>query len=172
MRMAFTILLLLLAGKLAVLSQERHITAGVELIGLAQSCAGIDLEFGISSHWSVTGFMSFHHRWFNRKKNEIELDHLNSFSHDEATSSKCEYTHSGHIAASFWPRHPNEGIFISSGLHYNDSKGLDGLIGIGYCMRIWHDIHLKASYFTPILQSVDGALAGADGLRLCLCYTF
>ena len=171
--MGLMIILLLFVSGLTVLSQERHTAAGIDLCGIVCSRIGIDLEYRINSHWSANGFISFQHNWFNREKSPTEREHTSSFTQDKATPSTNRHgTHCEHITASYWPMQVYKGFFISTGLQHNDSQGMDGLIGIGYSMNIWQDIHIKASYFTPILQSADNGPAGTEGLRLQLCYNF
>ena len=166
------IILLFFAGGLTTLGQEKHIVAGIELCGLTRSRTGIDLDYGINSHWSVNGFISFQHDWFNRKISSTELEHTSSFSHNKATTSTdAQESHCEHIAASYWPLQVHKGLFISTGLQHKNNLGIDGLIGIGYSMNIWSNIHLKACYFTPILRDKDWS-AVSEGLRLHLCYTF
>ena len=170
--MGLMIILLLLAGALTVLCQERHIAAGIDLCGLACSRIGIDLEYRISSHWSANGSISFQHDWFNREKSKIEMEHISSFPHAETTpSTDRQGTHCEHITANYWPIQVYKGIFISTGLQHKNDHSVDGLIGIGYCMSICSGISLKASYFTPILD-IKKTPCISEGLRLHLCYTF
>ena len=170
--MCLMTILLLFAGWLTASGQEKHITTGIELSGLAFSRIGIDLEYAVSSHWSANGFISFKQSWFNRKKSSTELEHTGSFSQSEpAVLTDRADSHCEHIAANYWPLQVSRGFFISTGLQQRNSQGIDGLIGIGYCMNIWSCISIKASYFTPILNITEWSIV-SDGLRLHLCYTF
>lgn len=169
--MGLAIMLLLLAGNLTTWCQERHIAAGLEICSLARGCAGVDFEYGFSSHWSVRSTVSLRYRDFISTHTALEEEHDSDFPHVVQAAEQAADFHREQISINFWPGSPHVGLFISTGIRYGNLSGFDALMGIGYSMRIWKGLHIKAGYHTPLLQAIGGGIDASECLALSLCFT-
>ena len=145
---------------------------GVDIYEFVKGNLEINSGYAFAENWSIASDISIGYARLKREKDDIGSIHESEFKdrHPELTRPPNLLTE--HIAIRYWPHTALTGTFISTGIRYGSSTGIDYTLGIGYDMTIWKNMHMAAGYISALKNMVTDSCPVMDGIEICLYCTF
>ena len=179
MRRAILIVSLYLIGTATCIGVQRKdegTTTEIGLdIGAIMSRCALHLTAGrhLWGSWTLEGTHTFIFGRMIRGRSEDEEVHYNEFGTEEAACDEDTYDMvSGGLRVRYWIDDIYKGGYIMTGFRLGYDRGPDGVIGIGYSMKILNGWRCSLSYEMDIRRSWRLQRPAGNGLGLTLSYTY
>lgn len=163
----FFIIILSAAG-LVCQAQESCIGAD---IAAAARCGSLHVMLGhaFGEKWSAGADAELDFSLIRKKMSAEEAGHDGELGSLAWPSGKASYSFGA--SARYWPRQTFQGAFISAGMSWSESLGLDLCAGAGYMIRIWNGLAAGMAYEMNILETYRYGASG-DEIKISLHYIF
>lgn len=142
-------------------NEAEYIRMGGIDIGSAMREGSLDLGISrlIAPHWSLEASHLIRLQMTRRSRPEEVQEHYETLSYAEnAVTSHSKELLTSDITVSYWIKEGYKGAFVQAGCRSGIRQRPAGIIGAGYCIRIWKGFACTLTYDATLQRQSEDKL--------------
>lgn len=127
-------------------------SAGIDIFSAANEGAlKLSISQQFSNHWSIDASHTIRFRMTKREAASEVKEHYSmlGYTHVENSDSEHEMM-TGDLTLSYWLKEGYGGLFIRTGCRTGVEMRMEGILGVGYTIKVWKGLRCSLSYDTTI----------------------